>query len=42
MINNPNHYHLTELLDILESFATWKEETANEKTFSYHGNHMKI
>ena len=33
MINNPNHYHLTELLDILEIFATWKEATANEKTF---------
>ena len=31
MTNDPNHYHLTELLDMLETFATWKEETANEK-----------
>ena len=42
MINNPNYYHLTELFDILETFETQKEETANEKTCSYHGNHMQI
>ena len=33
MINNPNYYHLTELLNILETFETRKEETANEKNF---------
>ena len=33
MLNNPNHYHLAEQLDILEMFATWKEEAANELFF---------
>lgn len=26
MINNPNHYYLTQLLDILQTFVTWKEK----------------
>ena len=33
MITNPNQYHLPELLEILETFATWKEETTNEKFY---------
>ena len=41
MINNPNHYHIAEQIDILEMFATWKEEAANEKLFSFYGNLMK-
>ena len=42
MINIPNHYQITELLDILETFETWKEKMRMKKCSSYHSNHMKI
>ena len=40
-INSPDHRHIGELLDILDIFCEWRNESPEKYTL-YRGNRLKI